>query len=171
MTTHTTGDGGTGDVIGLEEFRAEVRAWLPENLDRLPAGFQVGNEARTDEEVAVARLLQRKLFDAGYGGISFPAEYGGRGLTGQHERVFHEEARDFATPHFGGAGHVTFTAIARSMLAHASPEFLRRHIPAILAGERLWCQFYSEPEAGSDLAGIRTTARREDGRWVISGSK
>ncbi|WP_007511163.1 MULTISPECIES: acyl-CoA dehydrogenase family protein [Pseudofrankia] len=166
-----TGAVGTGGVIGLDEFRAEVRAWLAANLRRRPVGVQDGGEARTDGQVAAARPLQRKLFDAGYAGISFPREYGGRGLGAEHERVFREESRDFVTPHFGGAGHVTFTAIARSMLAHASPEFLSRHIPPILAGERLWCQFYSEPEAGSDLAGIRTTARREGDRWVLNGSK
>ncbi|MBL7500240.1 acyl-CoA dehydrogenase family protein [Frankia sp. CNm7] len=156
---------------GLDEFRAEARAWLAANLERRPAGVRDGGEARGDEEVAAARPLQRKLFDGGYAGLSFPREYGGRGLTGHHERVFVEESRGYLTPHFGGAGHVTFTAIARSMLAHASPEFLRRHIPPILKGERLWCQFYSEPEAGSDLAGIRTTARREGDRWVLNGSK
>jgi alkylation response protein AidB-like acyl-CoA dehydrogenase len=171
MTNDVTDDVRTDDVIGLDEFRAEVRAWLAANLERQPAGVQDGGEARSDEEVAAARPLQRRLFDAGYAGISFPREYGGRGLTAEHERVFREESRDFVTPHFGGAGHVTFSAIARSMLAHASPEFLSRHIPKILAGERLWCQFYSEPEAGSDLAGIRTTARREGDRWVLNGSK
>jgi alkylation response protein AidB-like acyl-CoA dehydrogenase len=162
---------GRADVTGLAEFRAELRAWLEANLARRSPELPDGGEARTDEEIAASRLLQRKLFDAGYAGLSFPSEYGGRGLTGAHERVFREEARDFVTPHFGGAGHVTFGAIGRSMLAHASPEFLRRHIPPMLTGERLWCQFYSEPEAGSDLAGIRTTARRDGDRWVLTGSK
>ncbi|WP_241840189.1 acyl-CoA dehydrogenase family protein [Frankia sp. CcI49] len=173
MTTGdvTTGDATTGRAIGLDEFRAEIRAWLAANLERKAPGAGDGGEARSDEQVAAARPLQRKLFDAGYAGLSFPREYGGRGLTGEYERVFREEARDYATPQFGGAGHVTFTAIARSMLAHASADFLSRHIPPILAGERLWCQFYSEPEAGSDLAGIRTTARRDGDRWVLNGSK
>jgi alkylation response protein AidB-like acyl-CoA dehydrogenase len=64
-----------------------------------------------------------------------------------------------------------FTAIGKSLLAHASPELRTRHIPRLLAGEELWCQFYSEPEAGSDLAGIRTTATRDGDHWVIKGSK
>ena len=74
-------------------------------------------------------------------------------------------------PDFGGAGHVMFGAIGRSMLAHASPAFLHRHIPKLLSGEELWCQFYSEPEAGSDLAGIRTSATRDGDRWILRGSK
>ncbi len=74
-------------------------------------------------------------------------------------------------PDLGVAGGVTFGPIARSMLAHASPEFLERHIPKVLSGEEIWCQFYSEPEAGSDLAGIRTRATRDGDNWVLSGSK
>ena len=70
--------------------------------------------------VAASRVLQRKLFDAGYAGISYPEEYGGRGLTAAHERAFREEAVGYVTPDFGGAGSVTFAAIGRSMLAHAS---------------------------------------------------
>ncbi len=104
-------------------------------------------------------------------GFSFPKEYGGRGLSLEHERVFSEEAAHFVTPDFGGAGAVTFGPIARSMLSHASPEFLARHVPRILSGEAIWCQFYSEPEAGSDLAGIRTSATRDGDNWVIKGSK
>ena len=81
-----------------------------------------------------ARALQRRLFDGGYAGISFPAEYGGRGLTAAHERAFREEAADYVTPDLGVAGGVTFGPIGRSLLAHATPEFLQRHIPKILSG-------------------------------------
>ncbi|MEZ5266559.1 MAG: acyl-CoA dehydrogenase family protein [Acidimicrobiales bacterium] len=121
--------------------------------------------------MAEARKLQRKLFDGGFAGISYPAEYGGRGLTTLHERAFREEALNYVTPDFGAAGGVTFGAIGRSLLAHCTPDFLEQHIPKILRGEELWCQFYSEPEAGSDLAGIRTRAVRDGDRWIISGSK
>ena len=75
------------------------------------------------------------------------------------------------TPDLGVAGGVTFGPIGRSLLAHATPEFLQRHIPKILSGEEIWCQFYSEPEAGSDLAGIRTRATRDGDHWILSGSK
>jgi alkylation response protein AidB-like acyl-CoA dehydrogenase len=158
--------------VTVEDFRAEVRAWLEANLQRRPEGVPPrGGEAVTDDEVAASRVIQRKMFDAGYAGISFPVEYGGRGLTADHERVWREESRSYVVPTFGGAGSVTMGPIARSMLAHATPEFCARHIPKILSGEELWCQFYSEPAAGSDLAGIRTTARRDGDHWVLNGSK
>ncbi len=131
-------------------------------------------EARTPDEIARNRTLQRKLFDAGgWAGISYPEAYGGRGgLSEAHERVFTEESSNYVTPDFGAVGLVTFGPIGRSMLAHATPAFLERHIPKMLAGDALWCQFYSEPEAGgSDLAGIRTRATRDGENWVIRGSK
>ena len=151
----------TETMIDIDQFRTEARAWIAANLERrarrraperCPAD-------RTAADIAAARALQRRLFDAGYAGITYPAEYGGRGLTAAHERAFREEAADYVTPDLGAAGGVTFGPIGRSLLAHASPEFLRRHIPKILSGEEIWCQFYSEPEAGSDLAGIRTSGR------------
>jgi alkylation response protein AidB-like acyl-CoA dehydrogenase len=161
------------ETIGVEAFRREVRAWIEANLEpRTRSGRSVmRTETKTPEEIAVSRALQRKLFDAGYAGISFPKEYGGAGLTAAHDRVFRQESAGFVTPDFGGAGSVTMGPIARSMLAHASAAFLARHIPRILSGEEIWCQFYSEPEAGSDLAGIRTTATRDGDQWVLRGSK
>jgi alkylation response protein AidB-like acyl-CoA dehydrogenase len=162
----------SAEAISVEDFRAEVRAWLEANLQRQPADAPPrGGEAVTDEQVAASRVIQRRMAAAGYAGISFPVEYGGRGLTADHERVWREETRGYVVPTFGGAGSVTMGPIARSMLAHATPQFLARHILKILAGEELWCQFYSEPAAGSDLAGIRTTATRDGDRWVLNGSK
>jgi alkylation response protein AidB-like acyl-CoA dehydrogenase len=163
----------TEHPIALAEFRAGARAWLAANLERWehPDAAPRGSEDPTPEEIAASRVLQRKLFDAGYAGLTYPKEYGGAGLTPAHERAFREESRGFVVPAFGGAGGVMFTAIGHSLLAHASPEFLARHIPRLLSGEALWCQFYSEPEAGSDLAGIRTTAIRDGDDWVITGSK
>lgn len=164
----------TNTQIDVETFRAEARAWIEANLEARPANARparMGRAATTPEHIAAARALQRKLYDGGFAGISYPAEYGGRGLTPLHERAFREEALDYVTPDFGAAGSVTFGAIGRSLLAHCEPEFLEEHIPKILSGEELWCQFYSEPEAGSDLAGIRTRAVRDGERWIITGSK
>lgn len=164
----------TNTEIDVETFRAEARAWIDENLERRPTtalSGRIQRRASSPEQFDEARSLQRKLFDGGFAGISYPVEYGGRGLTPLHERAFREESIDYLTPDFGAAGGVTFGAIGRSLLAHCTPEFLERHIPKILAGEELWCQFYSEPEAGSDLAGIRTRAVRDGDRWIISGSK
>jgi alkylation response protein AidB-like acyl-CoA dehydrogenase len=160
--------------MDLEQFRQEAREWIAVNLPRRSAGRLprvARTETMTPEQIDRAKTLQRKLFDGGFAGISFPTEYGGRGLTGEHERVFREEAAEYVLPDFGGAGFVTIGPIARSLLAHGSPEMRARYIPKILSGEEIWCQFYSEPEAGSDLAGIRTRATRDGDHWVLTGSK
>src|SRR5262245_26481171 len=108
------------DTIDVEQFREQARAWIRANLEPRPSTTErPGGRGR--QGVATARTLQRRLFDGGYAGISYPAEYGGRGLTGAHERAFREEAADYVTPDFGVAGGVTFGPIARSMLAHAAP--------------------------------------------------
>ena len=160
------------ETVDIDQFRQDARGWIRANLEpRRPRAERTADGSRGAHDIAAARVLQRRLFDGGYAGISYPAEYGGRGLTAAHERVFREEAADYVTPDFGVAGGVTFGPIARSMLAHAAPEFLQRHIPRILCGEELWCQFYSEPEAGSDLAGVRTRATRDGDHWILNGSK
>jgi alkylation response protein AidB-like acyl-CoA dehydrogenase len=165
----------TDDLIDIETYRQQARSWLAGNLERrgpVRAGPRPrGADHKTIEGIATQRLIQRKLFEAGYAGIAYPKEYGGAGLTPEHERAFDEEARAYTTPDLGVAGGTTFGVCIRTMLAHASPEFLRQHIPTILAGDELWVQFFSEPEAGSDLAGIRTRATRDGDRWILNGAK
>jgi alkylation response protein AidB-like acyl-CoA dehydrogenase len=162
------------ETISVEAFRAQARAWLEENLERRePARHQRarGMETKSIEEIGPERVLQRRLFEAGYAGITCPVEYGGRGLSAAHEAAFREEAKSFAMPSFGVAGGTTFDICLPTILVHASPAFLRRHVPAMLRGDELWVELFSEPAAGSDLAGIRTTATRDGDRWVLNGSK
>lgn len=154
----------------VEDFRAQARAWIQENLERRDEHVPPA-EGWTPERVARERALQKRLYEAGYAGIAWPAEYGGRGLTSAHQRAFNEEAAAFRTPDFGIAGQTTFDICVPTMLACASPEFLSRHVPRVLAGEELWVQFYSEPEAGSDLAGVRTSAVRDERGWRLGGAK
>ena len=161
-------------AAGLEEFRREARLWIRANLEpKTEASVRVAprTETKTAEEIAENRQRQRQLYEGGFAGISFPKEYGGRGLTHEHERVFKEESAHYVTPDLGGAYAMTLGPIARSMMAHGSEEMRRRHIPKMLAADEIWCQFYSEPEAGSDLAGIRTVAVRDGEQWVVNGSK
>jgi alkylation response protein AidB-like acyl-CoA dehydrogenase len=157
----------------LDEYRSRARQWLAANLVRRdPTVTRLrGVDHKTVEGIAEQRAIQRTLFDAGYVGITWPTEYGGQGLTPAHERAFGEEAAGYALPDFGVAGGTTFGVCARTMLEHASPDFLRRHMPRILAGEELWVQFFSEPGAGSDLAGITTRATRDGDQWILNGSK
>lgn len=155
-------------MIGVEEFRSTARAWIERNLERGPHG----QDPHTAEHVAAHRLIQRRLFDGGYAGLTWPVEYGGQGLTAEHERAFAEEAAGFVTPDFGILSVTTFGSCVPTMLRHATPEFLGRHVPRVLRGEELWCQFFSEPAAGSDLAGVQTRAVRRDGStWVLDGAK
>jgi alkylation response protein AidB-like acyl-CoA dehydrogenase len=162
-------------MIDVETFRLEARAWLKDNLERRDPNTTNlrlrGVDHKTVENILPDRKLQRKLFEGGYAGITFPEEYGGGGLTPDHEHAFNQEADGYVMPDFGVLGGTTFGVCARTMIAHASPAFLKRHIRKILSGEALWVQFFSEPEAGSDLAGIRTRATRDGDRWIINGSK
>jgi alkylation response protein AidB-like acyl-CoA dehydrogenase len=162
------------DVIDVETFRGQARSWLEDNLERRDAARPMtrlrGVEHKTVEGIAQQRKIQRTIYDGGYAGISIPKHYGGRGLTLAHERAFNDEAEEYVTPDFGVVGRTT-SACSRTMLAHASSDFLKRHIPRILAGEELWVQFFSEPEAGSDLAAVRTRATRDGDGWILNGTK
>jgi alkylation response protein AidB-like acyl-CoA dehydrogenase len=152
----------------LDEYRSQVRAWLPANLDRRT---RAADDPHTPEHVATHRHIQRRLFDGGFAGISWPAEYGGGGLSSAHERAFAEEAAPYETPDFGVLSVTTFGSCVPTMLKHADPPYLSRHVPAVLRGEQLWCQFFSEPEAGSDLAGVHTRAERREDGWALTGAK
>ena len=155
-------------MTSLDEFRAEVRAWLPANLDRRGSATP---DPHTPAHVAEHRAIQRRLFDGGYAGLTWPAAHGGRGLTPEHERAFQEEAAGFVTPDFGILSVTTFGSCVPTMIRHATSEFLDRHVPRVLRGEELWCQFFSEPAAGSDLAGVQTRATRDGDAWRLDGAK
>jgi alkylation response protein AidB-like acyl-CoA dehydrogenase len=163
------------DHDDIDAYRRHARAWLEDNLERRVDSPDQANlfEAveRSADELAAQRALQRRIFEAGYAGISWPREYGGQGLSREHEIAFQEEAEDFVLPDFGIVGGTTFAVCAPTMLAHGSGAFLRTHVPRILAGDELVVQFFSDPEAGSDLAGVRTQATRDGDRWILNGSK
>jgi alkylation response protein AidB-like acyl-CoA dehydrogenase len=160
-------------TISVDDFRAKARTWLADNLERVRdlAPKPRGVDHRTDEQMRGEREIQRRIFDAGFTGITWPIEYGGRGLAIAHDAAFHEEAAGYHLPDLGVVGGTTFGVCANTMLRHASPEFLCRHGPRILAGEELWCQLFSEPGAGSDLAGITTRASRDGDSWILNGAK
>ena len=164
----------TIDVEPLEDFRHRARSFIAENLGPLPrSAFDGLRNTRTDEEeladVERDRQLQRTLFDGGLAGITVPADYGGQGLTPDHQRVLNEEM----------AGHEypvrfqlpTFNPCMAVLLDFASEDLKREHIPAMLRGEELWMQFLSEPGSGSDVAGAVTTAERDGDEWILNGSK
>jgi hypothetical protein len=150
-----------------EEFRAELRAWLTTSLAELPAA-----PSRDDwpARVRYDTDWQRRLFDAGYAGINWPKAYGGRDASPSEQLVFHEETTRAKAPYVGvnfvGTLHAGPTLVAEGSEAQKSA-----HLPKILRGEEVWCQCFSEPDAGSDLAGLTTRAVTDGDDYVVTGRK
>ena len=162
----------------VEEFRLAARSWLAQNLERRSGQEERsarGLTHRTIEDIATQRALQKRLYDAGFAGITWPVDYGGRGLSPAHEAAFIDESEPYRLPDMGIAGVVTIKVCAEVILRHASEDFKRRHLPKMLSGEEIWVEFFSDSAAGSDLAGIVTTAVRAHGEggddWVLNGEK
>jgi alkylation response protein AidB-like acyl-CoA dehydrogenase len=149
----------------VDEFRARAREWIRSNLEVMDDFERADAPGRRDHE----RALQRKLFDAGFAGICFPAEYGGLGLPPEYQRAFNEEAAGYDMP--SALNVPTFGILAATLLDFGSEEQKQRHIPAILRGEEFWVQFLSEPSGGSDLAGVLTRADRDGDVFMLNGSK
>ncbi|MEE8312644.1 MAG: acyl-CoA dehydrogenase family protein [Candidatus Binatia bacterium] len=152
-----------------EAFRAELRAWIADHLD-MTWGEAVSDPANDQARlVEIRRAWQRKLNAAGYLGMGWPKEWGGRGATGVEEAVLAEElarADAPAVPNFLGLG-----LCAPALIHHGSEEQRRRFIPAMLNADEIWCQGFSEPGAGSDLASLRTRAELDGDDFVLNGQK
>ena len=153
------------DTPDEAEFRAAAIDWLDATIARLPRPLR-GQQA--DRETN-ARFWQEELHAGGWAGITWPAEYGGRGLTIVHEGIFLEEAarRDAPTP----LNLLGMILAGPTILVHGDEDQKQRFLPRILSGEDIWCQGFSEPGAGSDLAGLRARAERVEGGWSVSGQK
>lgn len=147
-----------------QRFRDEVRAWLADNVPREERPLQPGDAKAFD------LAWQARQFEGGWAGINWPVEYGGRGLSLIEQIIWFEEYARAGAPWIGvcfvGVNHGGPTLIMRGDEAQKS-----FHLPRILKGESVWCQGFSEPGAGSDLAGLRTHARIEGDHLVINGSK
>jgi alkylation response protein AidB-like acyl-CoA dehydrogenase len=147
-------------------FREKLRAWLEENLPEELRGHR-GGAARF--EGSAMRGWSRALYDAGYAGLTWPKEYGGADAPYTFQAIFLEEtALAEAPPHVGVIG---LGMAGPTIMTHGTEEQKTRHLAPILSAEDIWCQGFSEPGAGSDLAGVRTSARLENGRFVVDGQK
>jgi len=161
---------GTDALESVESFRQRSRAWLADNLAMLSPDDPPFSVMTVSEELALRhRELQRRLYDGGFAGIAFPSEYGGLGLTPEHQRAFTHEARGYEMPLVFNVP--TLGIIAATLLDLGTEEQKQRHLPAILRGDELWVQFLSEPSGGSDLAGAITRADRDGTSWILNGSK
>lgn len=150
-----------------DQFRDELRAWLVTTLPTLGAAPPADDwPARR----AFDSRWQRLLFDAGYAGVDWPTEGGGRGASPVEQLIFKEECERAGAPYVGvnfvGLLHAGPTIIAEGTAAQKE-----RYLPAILRGDDVWCQGFSEPDAGSDLASLRTRAARDGDEYVVTGSK
>ena len=153
-----------------EEFREEVRTWLAEHLVGDFADLRGrGGSGREHELFEERRAWNQHLADAGWTCLGWPVEHGGRGLSLFQQVIFHEEYAKADAP--AKVNHLGEELLGPTLIAHGTPEQQARFLPGIRAVTELWCQGYSEPGAGSDLAGVRTRARLEGDRWVVDGQK
>lgn len=164
------------DSSELTEFRDRVRAFLDEHAEPRRGDDQdwSRNAAATDPVVAQefrrrCREWQRTLFREGWAGLTWPGRFGGRGLSASHQIVFNQElARYDATAGFITAAQAL---VGPTLMRHGSPPQQDRYLEPLLSGEELWCQLFSEPGAGSDLASLSTRAVRDGEEWVVDGQK
>jgi alkylation response protein AidB-like acyl-CoA dehydrogenase len=152
------------ETAGESRFRAELRSWLSARLPTDPTGTPGGGWDRD-----ATRSFLAALFQAGYAGLTWPVEYGGGGRPVAYQAIFLEEtALAGADEH---AGVIGLGMVGPTLLADGTPEQRSRYLPRILSGEVLFCQGFSEPDAGSDLAAVRTRADVDSDHLVITGRK
>jgi len=158
------------DTPEQAEYRATVRSWLEEH--RAEAPIVAGPDAITDEDelVAARRVWQRRLAEGGLAGVSWPEEYGGQGRGPLEQVVVNQEIARAGVP--GILDVIGVGMLGPTLIAHGTEEQKQRYLAPMLHADEVWCQLFSEPAAGSDLAGIQARARLEDdGSWRLSGQK
>ncbi len=151
-------------------FRNEARAWLEDQLNG-PFRYLQGRGASGDQDSFVEERIEwgKAMGAAGWNCIGWPKEFGGRGCTIKEEAVFNEEYVRANGP--GNIGHIGQTLLGPTLIHFGTPEQQKRFLPPIISGDEIWCQGYSEPGAGSDLASVQTKASLEGDEWVIEGQK
>jgi len=147
-----------------ESFRVGARAFLEATLPRKGASAPTATGG-----VARARAFQQALADAGYAGLTWPTAYGGQGLPNHFQRIFDREAAAFQLP--PQALVIGLGMCGPTILAYGTDEQKHALIPPLLRGDDVWCELFSEPGAGSDLASVQTRADRDGDEWVLHGQK
>ena len=160
------------DSPQVATFRAEARAFLEQHLEPRDPNSSRGmqGENLTAADVAKAQAWQKTKSEHGWACLTWPSEYGGRGASPIESLVWRQEEAAFDAP------HTTVFSIGIGMcgptiLAHGTPEQKAQWIPDLVSGDKIWCQLFSEPSAGSDLAGLRMSAVRDGDEWILNGQK
>jgi alkylation response protein AidB-like acyl-CoA dehydrogenase len=158
-----------GAVSETSEFRQRARDWLAANLTpRTQASATEHEEAPSAAQVAADKALQARIFDAGFAGITWPRAYGGQGLSDADQLAWKEESAPYRTPRIYDQ---PFGVCGPTIVDLGTEAQKQRYIPKLLRGEEVWCQLFSEPGAGSDVAGLSTRAERDGDEWVVNGQK
>ena len=157
------------DTPEQAEYRKKVRDWLEAHRDEAPV--LRGSDAIEDEQEAIAahRGWQRKLAEAGFVGVTWPKEYGGQGLGPLEQVVVNQEINKAGLP--GILDAIGVGMLGPTIIAHGTEEQKQRYLAPMLHADEVWCQLFSEPAAGSDLAGIQSRAKEDNGGWRLSGQK
>jgi alkylation response protein AidB-like acyl-CoA dehydrogenase len=165
----------TSETAEVARFRSEAHTWLEANAPRRrhdSSEFKRRVTAMPEDEaahVADAKAWQARIYDAGFAGLDVPVEYGGQGAGAVIDRVWRQELVRYEIDI--GMFSVGLAMVIPTLLAHGTEEQKRRFIPGVLRGDDVWCQLFSEPAAGSDLAGLTTRAERDGDEWVVNGQK
>ncbi|MFD1929079.1 acyl-CoA dehydrogenase family protein [Sporosarcina siberiensis] len=153
----------------LEAYRIEVREWLEENLPKGWGTPLYKKPQNVEEERVFYRGWEKTIYKGGFNGITWPKEYGGQEKTSIHEIIYYEEAGKLnAPPEVNALGKALF---GPTLLVYGTEEQKKRYLEPLLKGEEMWCQGFSEPNAGSDLASLQTKAGLDGDEWVITGQK
>jgi alkylation response protein AidB-like acyl-CoA dehydrogenase len=158
------------DTAEESEYRAKARSFLKENAEPKSIGKRnLASGWNKDEALVAARAWQARKAAGGFAGITMPMEYGGQGLSPILQVIYNQEEANYIAPR--GVYEIGLGMCIPTMLAYATKSQKQRYAPPALRGEEIWCQLFSEPEGGSDLAGLRTRAERDGDDWVITGQK
>ena len=148
------------------EFRQKCRDFLTANAKGVKV---VGPDPRSDQSLAAGKAFQAKLAAAGLAGLTYPTEYGGAGLTREHDKIYREEYGNF--PDMTSQLTISHGMCLPMLSEYGTAEQKRQFLPKNISGEQLWCQMFSEPGAGSDVASLQTRAVRDGDEWIINGQK
>ena len=152
-----------------EAFRKDVRRWLETHLPDDLRGRAFASSRADREEVRRLRAWQRAMHEAGYVGMDWPREFGGRGASIVEMVILYQEMARAESPQLVNRGGISM--LGPTLMKHGTPAQQKRFLPRILTAEEVWCQGFSEPNAGSDLASLQTRAVREDDQFVVNGQK